>query len=346
MRAPLAAPGRDNWEPVDCSAVAPARDDTRLHPLRRARRPSGADASGATASRCSDHCDHDGGNVREVLRASSRRHDQARARRGLRAQLGDHRRGIPDRADRLVRARPRDRGEGGCSSGWRFPVTIQPATGPSADRTGIRRHADPGDDRPPAATSARRQRAVPAVRLRRLRGDASTRSSSRSLPRCSTAGVVYAVAHIRGGGECGRRWWQQGRLQSKPTTFTRLISRSPTGWPAATWTATGSCRAARPPAGCSRARCTRCGRIAGGRWSPRCRSSTVVTTMLDASIPLTANEWEEWGDPRQPDDYALLRSYSPTTIRRPAAGRRCSSTGAVHDREGLDPRAGQVGGES
>src|SRR5262249_56049180 len=36
-----------------------------------------------------------------------------------------------------------------------------------------------------------------------------------------------------------------------------------------------------------------------------------VTTMLDPSIPLTINEWDEWGDPRDPDDYACLRSYSP-----------------------------------
>ena len=35
--------------------------------------------------------------------------------------------------------------------------------------------------------------------------------------------MVYAVAHVRGGGECGRQWWQQGRLRAKPTTFTDFI---------------------------------------------------------------------------------------------------------------------------
>ena len=56
-----------------------------------------------------------------------------------------------------------------------------------------------------------------------------------------------------------------------------------------------------------------------------------VTTMLDASIPLTANEWDEWGDPRNPDDYACIRSYSP--YDNPPSGHRPALlvTGAVHD---------------
>jgi len=56
-----------------------------------------------------------------------------------------------------------------------------------------------------------------------------------------------------------------------------------------------------------------------------------VSTMLDPSIPLTINEWDEWGDPRDPDDYACIRSYSP--YDNPPAGRRPALlvTGAVHD---------------
>ena len=47
-----------------------------------------------------------------------------------------------------------------------------------------------------------------------------------------------------------------------------------------------------------------------------------VTTMLDPSIPLTINEWDEWGDPRKPDEYACIRSYSPydNPPPRPPAG--------------------------
>ncbi len=56
-----------------------------------------------------------------------------------------------------------------------------------------------------------------------------------------------------------------------------------------------------------------------------------VTTMLDPSIPLTINEWDEWGDPRDPGDYSCLRSYSP--YDNPPAGRRPALlvTGAVND---------------
>jgi oligopeptidase B len=57
----------------------------------------------------------------------------------------------------------------------------------------------------------------------------------------------------------------------------------------------------------------------------------VVNTMLDASIPLTVNEWDEWGDPRNPDDYDCMRSYSP--YENPPSGPRPALlvTGAVYD---------------
>ena len=72
-----------------------------------------------------------------------------------------------------------------------------------------------------------------------------------------------------------------------------------------------------------------------------------VTTMLDASIPLTVNEWDEWGDPRDPDDYAL--PDAPTRpYDNPPSG---PAAGAARDRGGPrsaggDPRAGQVGREA
>src|SRR5262249_57405220 len=50
----------------------------------------------------------------------------------------------------------------------------------------------------------------------------------RSLPSVLDKGVVYAVAHVRGGGERGRHWWQQGRLRAKPTTFSDFIDVA--GW--------------------------------------------------------------------------------------------------------------------
>ena len=56
-----------------------------------------------------------------------------------------------------------------------------------------------------------------------------------------------------------------------------------------------------------------------------------VNTMLDAGIPLTVNEWDEWGDPRDPDDFACLRAYSP--YENPPHGPRPDLlvTGAVND---------------
>ncbi len=58
----------------------------------------------------------------------------------------------------------------------------------------------------------------------------------------------------------------------------------------------------------------------------------VVTTMLDASVPLTAGEWDEWGDPRRPEDFAWMLAYSPYD-NLPAAGTRPDLlvTGSVHD---------------
>ena len=56
-----------------------------------------------------------------------------------------------------------------------------------------------------------------------------------------------------------------------------------------------------------------------------------VTTMLDPGIPLTINEWDEWGDPRDPDDFACLRSYSPYDNPPPGPRPDLLVTGAVHD---------------
>jgi oligopeptidase B len=152
----------------------------------------------------------------------------------------------------------------------------------------------------------------------------------RSLPSLLDRGVVYAVAHIRGGGECGRHWWHQGRLRAKPTTFTDYVA-------VADWLAgrlvDGSRIVSR-------------GISAGGllqgavysmrpdRWRAVVAEVPfvdVVNTMLDASIPLTVNEWDEWGDPRKPEDYACMKSYSP--YENPPSGPRPALlvTGAVND---------------
>lgn len=144
-------------------------------------------------------------------------------------------------------------------------------------------------------------------------------------------GVVWAHAGLRGGGEGGRRWWQDGHLEHKQNTFSDHVA-------AADFLADGLVDGARIV--------TR-GLSAGGllqgvvfsqaptRWAgviAEVPAVDILTTMLDPSIPLTVNEYDEWGDPRKPDEYRWLRAYSPYD-NIPAAGGRPDLlvTGALHD---------------
>lgn len=152
-----------------------------------------------------------------------------------------------------------------------------------------------------------------------------------ALPTLLDRGVVFVHAHVRGGGEGGRRWWLQGRLEHKQNTFTDLI-------------AVADGLAGRYVDGDNI--CTR-GLSAGGlvqgavvsqrpeRWRAVVAEVPfvdVVTTMLDASIPLTANEWDEWGDPRRRADFDWMLDYSPYDNVPPPGNRPdLLVTGAVHD---------------
>ena len=152
-----------------------------------------------------------------------------------------------------------------------------------------------------------------------------------ALPSLLDRGVVYAHAHIRGGGERGRTWWDQGHLATKQNTFSDHVA-------VADGLADGMVDGARIA--------TR-GLSAGGllqgavfsqrpdRWRAVVAEVPfvdVVTTMLDASIPLTAGEWDEWGDPRRPADFAWMLAYSPYDNLPPAGTRPdLLVTGAVFD---------------
>jgi oligopeptidase B len=149
-------------------------------------------------------------------------------------------------------------------------------------------------------------------------------------------GVVYAIAHVRGGGEGGRGWWQQGRLQAKPTTFSDFIDT-------ADWLA-GDAAGSVPLVDGSRivSRGLSAGGLlqgavysrAPGRWRAVVAEVPFVdcvTTMLDPDIPLTITEWDEWGDPSDPGDFACLRSYSPYDNPPPGPRPDLLVTGAVHD---------------
>lgn len=125
-------------------------------------------------------------------------------------------------------------------------------------------------------------------------------------------GWRFALAHVRGGGELGRRWYEDGKLLAKPNSFDDFIAcadhLADTGWAAPD-------------------RIVARGDSAGGllvgaavnRAPDRFRAIVAevpfvdaLTTICDPSMPATVLEWEEWGDPiENPDIYRCMRSYSP-----------------------------------
>jgi oligopeptidase B len=124
-------------------------------------------------------------------------------------------------------------------------------------------------------------------------------------------GFVCAIAHVRGGGELGRAWYEDGKLAHKANTFTDFIAC------ADALVANGYTSSGRIVARGGSAGGLLMGAIANLR--PELFAAIVaevpfvdiVTTMLDPDLPLTITEWEEWGDPREPDAYARMKAYSP-----------------------------------
>ena len=153
----------------------------------------------------------------------------------------------------------------------------------------------------------------------------------RSLPSLLDRGVVCAFGQPRGGGELGRRWWLDGHRRAKPHTFDDQAS-------VADFLADGLVDGTRiVTRGLSAG-----GLLQGALYSRRPERFAgvvaevpfvdVVTTMGDPSLPLTIPEWDEWGNPADPDDYAVMVSYSPVdNPPRVDARPALLVTGAVHD---------------
>ncbi|MDQ1508329.1 MAG: oligopeptidase [Actinomycetota bacterium] len=124
-------------------------------------------------------------------------------------------------------------------------------------------------------------------------------------------GFVFAIAHVRGGGELGREWYERGRLERKENTFTDFVACAE-ALVSKNYTAPGRLVARGGSAG---------GLLMGAVANLRpdlfaaivaeVPFVDVVTTMLDPELPLTVTEWEEWGDPRDPAAYARMKAYSP-----------------------------------
>ncbi|WP_433299824.1 S9 family peptidase [Actinoplanes sp. CA-030573] len=125
-------------------------------------------------------------------------------------------------------------------------------------------------------------------------------------------GVVFAIAHIRGGGEMGRRWYEDGKMLSKKNTFTDFVACAE-ALVAKGWTTPSRLVARGGSAG---------GLLMGAiaNIAPEDFAGIVaqvpfvdpLTSILDPSLPLTVTEWEEWGNPiESPEVYAYMKSYSP-----------------------------------
>ncbi|WP_282297302.1 S9 family peptidase [Stenotrophomonas sp. PS02289] len=124
-------------------------------------------------------------------------------------------------------------------------------------------------------------------------------------------GVVYAIAHIRGGEEMGRAWYEDGKLLHKQNTFndfvdvTRELVRQ--GYAAKDRVAASGGSAGGLLMGAVANQAPQDYRV----MVAQVPFVDVVTTMLDASIPLTTNEYDEWGNPEQREYYDYMLKYSP-----------------------------------
>jgi oligopeptidase B len=125
-------------------------------------------------------------------------------------------------------------------------------------------------------------------------------------------GVMFAIAHIRGGGELGRPWYESGKLLHKTNTFTDFIACAE-HLVREGYTAPDRLVARGGSAG---------GLLMGAVANLRPDLFTAIvaevpfvdclTTILDETLPLTITEWEEWGDPlHDPEVYAYMKAYSP-----------------------------------
>jgi oligopeptidase B len=138
--------------------------------------------------------------------------------------------------------------------------------------------------------------------------ESSFRSSAISL---LDRGFVYAIAHIRGGKEMGETWYDQGKLLNKKNTFTDFIACADDlvdkkyAAPDKVFAMGGSAGG------------LLMGAIANmrpDRWRGIIAAVPfvdVINTMLDATIPLTTNEYDEWGNPNNKAYYEYMKSYSP-----------------------------------
>jgi len=144
-------------------------------------------------------------------------------------------------------------------------------------------------------------------------------------------GFAFAIAHVRGGEELGRAWYENGRQKQKKNTFSDFIDCADF-LVREKYTAPDRLYATGGSAG---------GLLMGAIMNMRpdlfhgivasVPFVDVITTMLDDSIPLTTGEYDEWGNPHREDDYQYIRSYSPYDNVEPKAYPNLLVTTGLHD---------------
>jgi len=135
-----------------------------------------------------------------------------------------------------------------------------------------------------------------------------------SIPRLSLVdrGVIFAVAHVRGGGELGRTWYEQGKLLAKKNTFTDFVACArhlvSSGWTSAERLVARGGSAG----GLLMGAVTNLAPEAFGGVVAQVPFVDALNSILDPSLPLTVTEWEEWGNPLESSEvYEYMKSYTP-----------------------------------
>jgi oligopeptidase B len=144
-------------------------------------------------------------------------------------------------------------------------------------------------------------------------------------------GVTFAIAHVRGGGEMGRHWHEQGKLAAKHQSFDDFVACA-LHLVAAGYTAPDRLAIRGGSAG---------GLLVAAALNLRpdlfravvaeVPFVDVVNTMLDESLPLTISEWDEWGNPAIEEQYAWLRAYAPYENIRACDYPRVLATAGLND---------------
>jgi len=151
-------------------------------------------------------------------------------------------------------------------------------------------------------------------------------------------GVVYVIAHVRGGGEMGRQWYEEpngGKYLCKKSTFQDFVD-------VAEWLISDTGKGITKPELLSCEGRSAAGLLIGAsiNVAPELFRAAILgvpfvdvaCTMIDSTIPLTVTEWEEWGNPNEEKFLEYILSYSPMgNVKKGATYPACLLTGGLHD---------------